>query len=62
MFHVSFLVKEGKAAITISEESGLPVISPVGENEYLDQDVVKNQVVININMDDWFKLVNTLGI
>jgi len=59
MFHVSFLVKEGKVAIEISEESGLPVLSPVATNEVDCQDSNKNQVVININMEDWFKLVNS---
>jgi len=62
MFHVSFLVKEGKAAIMVSEDTGLPVIRPVGANQEERQEDDKNQVVINICMEDWSKLVRTLNI
>lgn len=62
MFHVSFLVKEGKAAISLNEETGLPVIWPVGTNAVDGQEEVKNQVVMNINMEDWAKMVDSLGI
>ena len=30
MFHVSFLVKERKVKISLDEESGLPLIEPIG--------------------------------
>jgi hypothetical protein len=62
MFHVSFLVKEGKAAISLSEETGLPLIRPVGTNDVEGQEEVKNQVVMNMTMEDWAKMVDSLGI
>lgn len=62
MFHVSFLVKEGKAAISLSEETGLPVIRPVGTNDLEGQEEMKNQVVMNITMEDWAMMVDNLGI
>jgi len=61
MFHVSFLVKEGKAAISVGEETGLPVIRPVGTNNVEGQEE-KNQVVMNITMEDWSRLVDNMGI
>jgi len=61
LFHLSFLVKEGKVAITADE--GLPHILPLtkrrqggeGEGE-------KNQVVMNINMEDWRRMKEALGV
>jgi hypothetical protein len=65
MFHVSFLVKEGKAAITIDPESGLPLIAPVGRRRTGAGDSgeeAKQQVVMNICMEDWRKLKDRLDI
>jgi len=61
MFHVSFLVKEGKADISVCEETGLPLITPKSKRKE-DQDEHKNQVVMNINMRDWEMLVKELRI
>jgi len=61
MFHVSFLVKEGKADISLCEETGMPLISPKSKmNENHNEH--KNQVVMNINMRDWKVLVKELRI
>ena len=62
IFHVSFLVKEGKAAISVSKETGLPVIMPVSNKNMDGQGEDKNQVVINICMKDWVRIVDSLGI
>jgi len=54
MFHVSFLVKEGKARISVSKESGLPIISPVGRTANKETEIEEtNQVVMNIRVSDW---------
>ena len=61
LFHLSFLVKEGKVAITADE--GLPHVLPLtkrrqggeGEGE-------KNQVVMNISMEDWRRMKEALGV
>ena len=59
MFHVSFLVKEGKAKIFL--ENGLAVIKPVkpkraGHSAAAREDDVKNQVTKYM----WIKFVETI--
>ena len=61
MFHVSFLVKEGKADISVCGETGMPLIAPKSKRKEA-QDEQKNQVVMNINMNDWKILVEELRI
>jgi len=56
LFHVSFLVKEGKASVTVDKESGLPCIAPVARRRQGDQEEVKNQVVLNLCMEDWQRI------
>jgi len=60
MFHLSFLVKEGKAEISVSEETGMPIVTPKSKKE--EHDEHKNQVVMNVNMEDWRLLVKELKI
>jgi len=65
LFHVSFLVKEGKVNISVDEGLGLPVIVPVrqaagGGGGAAEER--KNQVVMNLCMDDWQKLKESLGV
>jgi len=64
MFHISFLVKEGKVAIFVSKETGLPMIRPIStssqSNEMQPED--NSQVVMNMCMADWARMVDTLGI
>eukprot|EP00092_Neocalanus_flemingeri_P035335 GFUD01038445.1.p1 GENE.GFUD01038445.1~~GFUD01038445.1.p1 ORF type:complete len:321 (+),score=123.61 GFUD01038445.1:42-965(+) len=62
MFHVSFLVKEGKVAISLCKETGLPLITPLSSKSKAGQDDQKNQVVMNMDMEDWRRLVEELGI
>ena len=61
MFHVSFLVKEGKAEISVCQETGLPLITPKSSKNK-EQDEHKNQVVMNISMEDWRRMVKELRI
>lgn len=71
MFHVSFLVKEGKASVVVDDESGLPCIEPVRKKKAAAPTVdpaaetaaeSKQQVVVLINMDDWEEIKTSLGI
>eukprot|EP00092_Neocalanus_flemingeri_P032539 GFUD01035388.1.p1 GENE.GFUD01035388.1~~GFUD01035388.1.p1 ORF type:complete len:297 (+),score=109.68 GFUD01035388.1:120-1010(+) len=62
IFHVSFLVKEGKVAIFVSKETGLPMIMPVRSNYMQGQEENKDQLVMNICMEDWVRIVDRLGI
>jgi len=64
IFHVSFLVKEGKVKIDVDQESGLPVISPLSSKSRAGEGeaVTKNQVVMNICMSDWQQMVQNLNI
>jgi len=65
MFHVSFLIKENKARISICPDTELPLIQPISSRQ---KDVdgegccEQSQVVVNINMRDWSKLVKGLVI
>jgi len=64
LFHVSFLVKEGKVNVSVDEGSGLPVIVPVRQQAAGGGAVEerKNQVVMNLCMDDWQKLKDSLEV
>ena len=67
MFHVSFLVKEGKCGISICPETGAPLIYPLSpktleklQKEEADRN--RNQVVLSFNMKDWTKLIRKYDI
>jgi len=63
LFHVSFLVKEGKVDIKVDEDLGLPVIIPVGKARQGEGgQEKKNQVVMNICMEDWERLKEKLNV
>jgi len=64
MFHVSFLVKEGKVDISVCKETGMAMIKPVSNKNKGQggQEEKKNQVVKNVCMDDWQRMVVELGI
>lgn len=63
LFHVSFLVKDGRVAIKVDDTSGMPHIVPVGRRQGTEGgSETKNQVVMNFCMDDWKKLKDSLGI
>ena len=53
MFQVSFLVKEGKV---VSQETVLPMITPKSTKNK-EQEEHKKQVVMNVCMDDWRRMV-----
>ena len=53
MFQVSFLVKEGKV---VSQETVLPMITPKSTKNK-EQEEHKKQVVMNVSMDDWRRMV-----
>jgi len=64
LFHISFLIKEGKAKIFLVDE--VPHIKPVkpkknAGSSNLDEEV-KNQTVINFSMYQWRRIVNFLEI
>jgi len=63
MFHVSFLIKDGRVAFKIGE-NGLPVIRPKSTKKAEGQpkEEAKNQVVMNISMKDWQLMVQNLNI
>jgi len=63
MFHVSFLIKDGR--VEMSREPGeMPVIRPVKvkKTEGEGKEDKKNQVVLNISMNDWQQMVHNLNI
>ena len=63
MFHVSFLIKEGKAEISICPDSGEPLLQPVTKQQQTqtqddsEDDVPKNQVVMSFSMLEWSALI-----
>jgi len=63
MFHVSFLIKDGRVAFKIGE-NGMPVIKPKSQKKAEGQptEEAKNQVVMNISMKDWELMVKNLNI
>jgi len=62
MFHVSFLIKDGRAEVT-REEGKMPVIRPKKKKEGTPGgEEEKKQVVINISMRDWSNLSKSLNI
>jgi len=66
LFHVSFLVKEGKVNVIVDEGIGLPVIVPVRQGAAGggggSTEERKNQVVMNMCMEDWEKLKEKLDV
>ena len=67
MFHVSFLVKEGKCGISICPDTEAPLIYPISPKmlEKLQkekEDDRRNQVVLSFSMKDWAKLIRKYDI
>ena len=60
MFHVSFLVKEGKANISVCGETGLPFITPKSKKKD-EEEEKKNQVVMNIYRRGEYSLMKFVG-
>ncbi|XP_062989329.1 non-structural maintenance of chromosomes element 4 homolog A [Elgaria multicarinata webbii] len=63
MFHVSFLIKDGHARITIDQDR-LPIIEPLNPNEgENDQDSqVRKQAVISMSYQEWQRTVEAFEI
>lgn len=62
IFHVSFLIKEDKAAIFC--EDGVPYIKPLKPKKegqgHGNEDIDKNQVIVGMCMYEWKRLVDAL--
>ena len=56
MFHVSFLVKEGRAGLGVDPSTGRPSIWPVATREQSQASGSSSQVVINLTVRDWRRL------
>ena len=56
MFHVSFLVKEGRAGLGLDRGTGRPSIWPVATREQSQASGSSSQVVINLTVRDWRRL------
>ena len=56
MFHVSFLVKEGRAGLGVDRGTGRPSIWPVANREQSQASGSSSQVVINLTVRDWRRL------
>jgi hypothetical protein len=64
MFHVSFLIKDGRAEVS-REDGQLPTIRPKKKKDTEGAskgDEANNQVVMNISMREWRFMVTNLGI
>lgn len=69
MFHVSFLVKEGRAKIILEEsEGGLPYIKPImprGEKSQRKSSgggIDRNQAILSLTVEEWEELVEIFKI
>ncbi|KFY21582.1 hypothetical protein V493_07292 [Pseudogymnoascus sp. VKM F-4281 (FW-2241)] len=64
MFYVSFLIRDGKAAITVDED-GLPFLGeaePLRRAEAVKKDVSKHQAIFAIDMATWEELIEVFEI
>ncbi|KFY61407.1 hypothetical protein V496_05022 [Pseudogymnoascus sp. VKM F-4515 (FW-2607)] len=64
MFYVSFLIRDGKAAITVDED-GLPFLGeaePLRRTESVKKDVSKHQAIFAIDMATWEELIEVFEI
>ena len=69
MFHVSFLIKEGRAKIIVDDrDDGLPYIRPMKEGKsgthYANGDSLdtRNQAILSLDMDEWEEMIGLLDI
>ncbi|XP_028391217.1 non-structural maintenance of chromosomes element 4 homolog A-like [Dendronephthya gigantea] len=64
IFHLSFLINKGNAAIEM-DENGLPIVylaDPYSEKDYGNEVIKRNQVVMPFTMEDWRNIVSTFKI
>ncbi|XP_068710031.1 non-structural maintenance of chromosomes element 4 homolog A-like [Montipora capricornis] len=61
LFHLSFLVRDGRAEISLDEENGLPLVSYV-EMSSEEEKTGKKQVVVNISLAQYKEIIKTFNI
>jgi hypothetical protein len=59
MFFVSFLVRDGKVALTFDDINGIkcPQIEAIVQSDAREPKRMRQEVVINISMDNWSKII-----
>ena len=70
MFHVSFLIKEGRAKMIVDDrDDGLPYIRPMKEGKSGARDDndgdsldTRNQAILSLDMDEWEEMIALLDI
>lgn len=61
IFHVSFLIKDGKVAINI-EDDGLPYIHLMPQSTGSVDDLPRQQMILSLDMKEWQELVTALDL
>jgi len=64
LFYVSFLIRDGKVGITITD-NGLPAVEatePRGREEIAEKGISKHQAIIDIDMASWQELIEVFEI
>ncbi|XP_074613623.1 non-structural maintenance of chromosomes element 4 homolog A-like [Acropora palmata] len=61
LFHLSFLVRDGRAEISLDEENGLPLVSYI-EMSTEEEKTEKKQVVVNLNLAQYKEIIKTFKI
>jgi len=71
MFHVSFLIKEGRAKMIVQDDrdDGLPYIRPMKEGKpgaahHANEDSLdnRNQAILSLDMEEWKEMIELLNI
>lgn len=59
MFHVSFLIKESRAAMVLGD-NGLPLIQPLKEKKPAQE--VRYQAILSLTMEEWAEMIQIFQI
>lgn len=62
IYHVSFLVRDGKVSITLDEQHGLPFITPLSTEQQESNRTEEKQFIVSIDMRRWQELVSAFDI
>ncbi|CAH0698536.1 unnamed protein product [Spodoptera exigua] len=62
IYHVSFLVRDGKVSITLDNENGLPFITPLTPSQQESDKSGEKQFIVSIDMRRWQDLVSAFDI
>ncbi|KAF9793691.1 hypothetical protein SFRURICE_002350 [Spodoptera frugiperda] len=57
IYHVSFLVRDGKVSITLDEQNGLPFITPLSTEQQESNRTEEKQFIVSIDMRRWQKQI-----